>query len=811
MSKLQKTNGKYLWWCLLCLEFRPDTLSKNIKHLNLGMNMFDKPNKEAFYIVIHFLFNKLNPAHAQDVFRHCWPIWDRKGDAEFRKVAFSWLQEIANEEGNAFPKVAASHLLSAFGPRFINLMLHLSKHVMLKTLKTFTTDDTWVPEAAAEPVGTKDLEMKRFHLVKRQFQRVTVGQDFLIQDYQKRAKGLETSLKDLDAEDAKYDHLLKEHDSNSDLKEDILAKKRKVQGFWTEADKVLSPLEVDRKVVESVIRRQVDQYILSGQDLSVKIPAVLHERMEGLSHQSSVGSLYKGGQPVLVCLLELLNEGLHVLSEERKKIVGPSVQLQHQDLQEHALLFSRSKENLKLIRWKLIKENAAEMKVSIGRLEEFWENKWAECLKKTPLISYLKEDSVFDFVSPMAPLSFEPASKASFDASIILQYPYKLPELLEQPTQRKPEGMEADIHLEPEVHLEPEIKTIFEEGEYKGVLLSSDSCFSPKPVTCDAPLCETPLSYPVKVKSETQTPRPIQASHGRNLHSKIKTSVLKNKAEILDLECDNLANQFAEAVIESPVNTRSDVDLGQLLNVISDPFSARKQLCRTPESLIKDVRSSWRKAVEEGMAEKKQATWNQQDSLSWLKTPMAEVNGPCTRTSPEPSLLFSATLAENDTPPPVQQGSSLHSTVSWDSSGLETLNSQRSSDIIKFSIAQEELPDLFEDDLSFNSDGSAESRSNKEREEELILSPAESKSLEGKTPLLMAQVCFEASLDKSPFNDSNIEKSPVHSRKCPGLSQWTTDERLFSLDLDKLESFSPPPPVEKLTLLSLVNLTLDEF
>lgn len=42
--------------------------------------------------------------------------------------------------------------------------------------------------------------------------------------------------------------------------------------------------------------------------------------------------------------------------------------------------------------------------------------------------------------------------------------------------------------------------------------------------------------------------------------------------------------QFAEAVIMSPVN-RSDVELGQLLNIISDPFSARKQLCRTPESL----------------------------------------------------------------------------------------------------------------------------------------------------------------------------------------------------------------------------------
>lgn len=31
--------------------------------------MFDKPNKEAFYIVIRFLFDKLDPTRAQDVFR----------------------------------------------------------------------------------------------------------------------------------------------------------------------------------------------------------------------------------------------------------------------------------------------------------------------------------------------------------------------------------------------------------------------------------------------------------------------------------------------------------------------------------------------------------------------------------------------------------------------------------------------------------------------------------------------------------------------------------------------------------------------
>lgn len=57
-----------------------------------------------------------------------------------------------------------------------------------------------------------------------------------------------------------------------------------MRSLWTEID-ILSTLEGERKVVESVIRGQGDQYIFGGQDLSVKIPAVLHESVEQLSHQ----------------------------------------------------------------------------------------------------------------------------------------------------------------------------------------------------------------------------------------------------------------------------------------------------------------------------------------------------------------------------------------------------------------------------------------------------------------------------------------------------------------------------------------------
>ncbi|TRY92173.1 hypothetical protein DNTS_026299 [Danionella cerebrum] len=312
-----KMKSKDLYWMLLCLDFKPDDVSKS-KHTILGINMFDKPNKEAFYIVIHFLFEKLDPARTKEVFRHCWPVNDRKRDAEFCKGAVTWLKEIASKVGDTFAPVAASQFRSACGLRFMNLMLCLAKYVLLQTIKTFITESSWVPEAAAVPASSREMEFKRFALVKRRFQRAMMEQDLVIQLYQKRAKDLENSLKDLNAEKAYYDALLEEHNSGSDLQEDIVTKTQKVRSLWSETDRILStPAEL--QTVASVIHGQVDKYTLSGEDLSVKIPTALRERIEQGSHQWKDFKMYEEEQPVLLGLLAVFNKGLHILREEREK------------------------------------------------------------------------------------------------------------------------------------------------------------------------------------------------------------------------------------------------------------------------------------------------------------------------------------------------------------------------------------------------------------------------------------------------------------------------------------------------------------
>ncbi|KAI4900139.1 hypothetical protein NFI96_023867 [Prochilodus magdalenae] len=783
MSHLQESSGSYLWWFLQSLEFHLDvanstTNKPNTRHLNLGPNMFDKPNKEAFYVVIHFLFKKLSPSRVQDVFRLCWPVLGHKQDAEFRKAAFGWLQEIANEEGNNFPKVLASHFLSPSGPRFINVMLHLAKHVMGKMMKAFTTDGTWVPEASAVPASCPEMEMKRFQLVKRHLQRVSVQQDSLIQDYQKRASQHEIwSCNEM----IPY---YRKHENNMDMESEILAKINKVRSLWAEIDKALSHLEGEQSVLESVIQGKVDQYALDGKDINVKIPAVLLERMERLSHQSKNESLYDGDQPVLLRLLELLNVGLSLLSEERAKVAHPALQLNQQTLQEQTLLMNRSRESLKNMRRKVVKEDIPQTKSSIRKLEVVWEKKWAECLRHTPLISFLKEDPVLGFLSPMAPLSFEPACETVFKASIFSQYPAKFPELMEQAHEERP-------YLSDEVKTEVDFSSSVLTGDKTEDLLFS-SCFaSPRCLPPHMARPETPTG--LAEAPAVPTPSSVQR---RPFTSQTKTSAVKPKT------------QFAEAVTMSPVDgRRSGMELGHLLNTLSDPFTTKKQLPRTPESLIMDVRASWRKAVEEGKAERH---GRDQDSLSVLITPISETKerSPSPKFSPTGFTRSSADLPPCSSPP-FQRGASLHSTVTWSSSQLEALG-QSSSDIIQLSIAHETFPDM-ENDGSFNCSDDQLPQVQDEMEE-LVLPPVVSHCTEAENAFQMARERL-AALGESPFKGGRKETASdvlaSARRMSPVLN--SCGGKVFSLDLEQLEGFSSPVR-EELTLPNLVTFSpMEEF
>ncbi|XP_053272091.1 HAUS augmin-like complex subunit 6 isoform X1 [Pleuronectes platessa] len=795
-ASLQKKNGRHLWFSLLGLGFQADTATSSItksninaKHINLGPSMFDKPNKDASYIVIHFLLVKLSPTRFHDAYRHCWPILNPKADAEFRKVTCAWLREIMDEIANAGSKVVASLFLSPGGPKFIGLMLQLANYVMLQEMKTFTTEDSWVPEAAAMPASSLHMAERRLDLTSRRFLKTAVDQDHFLQEYHRRAQLLVKSIRDLREEGAKYGDLLKRYSSDSAQEGASLSEKtKKVRSLWSDIDRMLSTTKVEQNAVASVLKGDVDKHVLDGTDRELKIPRCLLERIERLPHQLSSGNVYEAGQLNLLCVLELMNHALQILKDERSQVPrAPKLQLSPQNLQEKCQQMARVLQDLHLIRQNISKEEIPEVSGTIRDLEAEWDRKWRDTLKETPLFSFLNEDPALGFLSPMAPLSFKPMTEANYRRSVFSQYPAKL--LEENSAESK--SHEAATPSYSEIK-----RSCFALAEGTDGPVGPTEASSPANTSLDW-LFDTPPSPPHCAPASP----PPQTSVRKTTPVHEKVAPMRTKTQILDMECDNLADQFADAVTTtSPSEVRvKGLDLEGLLTTLQgDPFSTKKQLTRTPESLIEDVKTSWRKAVEEDRTEKLRRSAKFNDSVTQLLASSKEGHDVSTSS-------YTQSLSLSTDPPICQQGASFKTTLLWDTCDTFDSPSGTGSSAVKFTLDQETLPEMSSCDSLLSLDDEAVDMKSCDDDDFLIPSLRTEATLSPHpTPHRdhTQQVCDGGSFiqrsTKTPEcllsgdTVSGVDRSwlmtPVQSAEA--------SDQVFSLDLDTLATPSPPQTPE---------------
>ncbi|XP_016894761.1 HAUS augmin-like complex subunit 6 isoform X2 [Cynoglossus semilaevis] len=786
---LQKKKGKYLWFSLLGLGFQPDTaissLAKvniNVKHIHLGPNMFDKPNKDASYIVIHFLLVKLNPTRFQETYRHCWPVLNHKADAEFRKVTCAWLKEIMDEIANAGSKVGASLFLSPGGPKFIGLMLQLANHVMLQEMKTFTTDGSWFPETASVPASSLDMATKRLNLTTKRFLKTSVDQDHFLQEYQRRAPLLVRSLRDLREESANYNESLKRYSSDSEQEQVCSAaeKIRKVRSLWSDIDWMLSTIKDEKNAMESVLLGDVDQYILDGTDRVLKVPRCLLERIERLPHQLSSGNMYETGQLNLLCVLELVTHALQILTDERRGVSIPTrSELSSQHLQEKCQQMACVLQDLYFIRQRIFKEEIPKVKKTLTDMEAEWDRKWMNTLKDAPLVSFLNEDPALGFLSPMAPLSFKRAAEATYRHCVFSKYPAKLLE----------KSAESQVQDVVNLNLSNHKRPVSARAESPGVTEVSSQANRSLDWFFD-----TPLTPPLSTPSVPSPQATVKKTPGR---LQPKMASLRTKAQIIDIECDNLADQFADAVTTSPIEGRvKGLDLEGLLNTLQgDPFSTRKQLPRTPESLILDVKNSWRKAVKEDEAEKmRQAQkFDACTKQSFLSMGMS-CNVSLSSGDPSKSVSDSIvpTVLSYNNSPVCQQGSSPRSTLLWDTTDSHSCTE---SSAVQFSLDHETLPEMPSCDSILSLDNEAVEMSEEEGEESKLLLP--SLGSEVRQPRgSMASYVFDT---QQLYDDGSFIDGKAGATECLLLGHdedWLlqpvdsvkASEKVFTLDLDTLET-----------------------
>ncbi|XP_012520462.1 PREDICTED: HAUS augmin-like complex subunit 6 [Propithecus coquereli] len=545
---------QHLWMYLQALNFEPGPATiacgKIVSHTHLGVNMFDKLNRDAFHIVSYFLFQTLDQSLTKEVFKFCWPPFDQKSDTEFRKHCCEWLKRISAEYGSGFPQVVGSLFLSPGGPKFIHLMYHFARFVAIKYIKT-NSKNASLRSTEAFNIKPQDLHkcLARCHVARNRFLQILQREDYVTQKYKEY---IQLSVKQVRNSRSEYIGLQNQIktmgpcDDQSDIQEKI----QKVRSLWASVEEKLTVLEKEREVVSSVLSL-VNQYALDGTNVVINIPRLLLDEIEKQMCQLHIGNVYEAGKLNLLTVIQLLNEVLKVMKYERCQADQPRLTIDLRHLEKETKFQRERLSDLKHM--SLIKKNS------------------------TPAV---------DLLPPMSPLSFDPASEEVYARSVLFQYPASLQDTPKQ--HNRENGCRRDSDTLGAVHNladSPTSPTIIGEGQDMKIRTPKEKNETISKKIPEFEAEDSPLS---DIAKNTES-----SAFGGSLPAK--------KNDPFQKEQDHLVEEVARAVLsDSPqLSEGKEVKLEELIDsLVSNPFLTRNQIPRTPENLITEIRSSWRKAIE---------------------------------------------------------------------------------------------------------------------------------------------------------------------------------------------------------------------
>ncbi|XP_044127537.1 HAUS augmin-like complex subunit 6 [Bufo gargarizans] len=593
---------EYLWLMLQALGFdagaEAATAGKTLLHVTSGMNMFDKPNKDAFYVVFHFLFAKLDAGRCKEVFRYCWPPLDKKKDAEFRKASCEWLKRISEDVGNGFPQVVASLFLSPGGPKFVQLLYHFTKYVMLQHIRRDVDDENpFIPAALQCRIHDPQKALARNKMARNKFLLTLQRENFLIKEYQKKAQLLVKEIRDLRSEYASLQTQFSAIQSVQSDKSKRDIKIEEVRSMWNTIMHTLKAMDDEMEVVDSVVGGDVDQFSLDGSNITLNIPSVLVTRIEREMNMLQLENVYEAGKVNLVTIIRLLNEALKIVKQENSYKGGRELRVDLQYLSAKLKFETEILQRLKHMRHKIKREDVVSVNKSIADKERDWEKKWKRILGKCPFSLFKGLNPILELQPPLAPLSFDPAADDALRNSVFSQYPVSLPELSNTDSSVKSKEPSDSFLSFMDIAL-------FTPAGRKSLLFKNKMSPSIRRMSLNEKEFRTPTSNgkesfmqrsnsSVKRRSDTSWRTPPSSSLLHHTPTPCKQDA-RSTARL------QLAQQVADYIVnESPKSVSRGMELDDLIGMLSsDPFFSRKEIPRTPENLISDIRTCWRKAIQ---------------------------------------------------------------------------------------------------------------------------------------------------------------------------------------------------------------------
>uniref|UniRef100_A0A8C5LXP5 HAUS augmin like complex subunit 6 n=1 Tax=Leptobrachium leishanense TaxID=445787 RepID=A0A8C5LXP5_9ANUR len=860
---------EYLWLALQALGFDPGSEAalsgKNLLHVTFGVNMFDKPNKDAFDVVFHFLFAKLDATRCKEAFRNCWPLLNKKRDVDFRKTCCDWLKKISEDAGSGFPQVVPSLFLSPGGPKFVHLLYHFVRYVMLQHIRKDADDaSSYIAEALQVRIQDPQKALERNNLARQRYLRMLQRENSMIMEYQRKAQINENVKLDSKSRDKKIEE---------------------IRGMWKTIMETLKTVEKEVEVVDSVVKGNVDQFCLDGSKITLNIPNTLVTRIETEMHTLQMENVYEAGKVNLITVIQLLNEALKIVKQERHIHNSSSVPLDLHYLAGKAKFETDILTRLINIRNKIKREDLVAIDKIISDSEKDWEKKWKRFLGRSPFGIH----KILELQPTKTSDSFDTASEEF--RNLIDQYALCVTDELSNDAQTEDINRDAGTLQ----------KYLIDVTGYTPRGRNAHSLFGPTPepkrrLSLNEQDFRTPSPFTkegfIQKNLSSAVNKRLSDNRWKSGSSSLAITRTQSTSDPISAARQQLAQQVADLIAsESPrASGGRGGELEDLIGILSsDPFLSKKEIPRTPENLLSEIRTSWRNAIQsdssdvesralevpclDSPAAPESAHCSQidlsmacfmstshvsehNDSLDTRLLPSigtpADIQSASTTQSTNKScstdevglvLPLKGMASETLTPPvqhntsafvdqslcsllgkslslaPTHDNPSAHTTVSWDSSKMVDYDSLDNSGVIQFGILHETLPERL-GNISLNSTNSGETSDlleNKLDDDYLFGKPeSDLRSTDRKMDIHSIRSRYEAlkttvftSLARSGKSDRHtpITLSKQKSESSPSLDSgnvFSPLERGLSLDFECLMT---PPNDRKLSLPHLISFS----
>jgi len=114
--------------------------------------MFDHSNPPGFQQVFHFLLQLINQDKSNQEFRDCWPILDKKQEADFRRRVSSMIKELQKDHPDELPYCNPSLFQQPGGRKFISFLSKFTTFVLICQVRS---DDILLKTCPKRPIIRK--------------------------------------------------------------------------------------------------------------------------------------------------------------------------------------------------------------------------------------------------------------------------------------------------------------------------------------------------------------------------------------------------------------------------------------------------------------------------------------------------------------------------------------------------------------------------------------------------------------------------------------------------------------------------------